>query len=281
MTEPESQRESRSAEAYGGLLVQRADVAGPCLSLEYRMPGVTEQLLLGFVEGKGLLAICTAEERAAAWSGKRLPTESSRRAAWEGARILRFGEAHVVLRVHDQTLLVRAQASGLRIEPLSAFEPKEDSFDAARARASAFLAALPGSLLEAAQASARDVLRKARVRIEKRMAAVRRDVVNMDEIQALAACAPWFVAEAAKARRGARDLAVVDYSTDPPTTRTLKLDPSKLPKDQVSALFARAKRMRQGREIANARLRSAESLLEQLRGLKNVCISPLIEPLER
>jgi len=86
------------------------------------------------------------------------------------------------------------------------------------------------------------------------MEAIRRDIARGAEAEALAVTARWFVALAARAPRGTRALCMTDWSTGTPRPLTFPLDPAKLPRDQIEAVFARARRMQNGRVIAEARL---------------------------
>lgn len=248
------------------LLVQRADVSGAALALEYRMPGKTEQLVVANLGGKSVVGVFSAEERKAAWGQGRLPVETERLKAWEGARIALAGESQIVLLVREATLLVRAHASRLQVQPAEdgGHLPVEAADERLRENGRRILRELPALLRDAEKARARDALQKARSRLHKRALAVRSDLEKIHKVQELAAFAPWFVAEAARLPRGAKELRVTDWATDPPSERVMPLDPSKLPKDQVAALFARAKRMKQGAEIAQARLLACEKLLVEI-----------------
>lgn len=246
------------------LLVQRADTTGACLALEYRLPGLTEQVMVASLGGKSIVGVVTLEERKAAWGGGRLPAETDRKKAWEGARISLLGESQLVLQVRDATLLVRAQGARLQIQPADGHLPTAATDARLRENGKRILAELPAALLHDEKARARELLLKARVRLKKRIEAVRSDLAKIRAVQELVAFAPWFIAEAAKLGRGTKELRVTDWATDPPSERVLQLDPAKLPKEQVAAIFARAKRMKQGAEIANARLAAGEAVLERI-----------------
>jgi predicted ribosome quality control (RQC) complex YloA/Tae2 family protein len=90
------------------------------------------------------------------------------------------------------------------------------------------------------------------------------DIARGAEAEALAATARWFVAEAARAPRGARELSVTDWSSGEARPRTFPLDPSKPARDQIEAVFARARRMQKGRPIAEARLLETQDKLARL-----------------
>jgi predicted ribosome quality control (RQC) complex YloA/Tae2 family protein len=95
----------------------------------------------------------------------------------------------------------------------------------------------------------------------RRAEAIRGDIARGAEAEELAAKARWFVAEAARAPRGARELTVTDWSSGEARPLTFPLDPAKPPRDQVEAVFAHARRMQKGKVIAEARLtETAEKL---------------------
>lgn len=246
------------------LLVQRADVADACIALEYRMPGLTEQVVVAYLDGKSVVGIMSTEARKAAWGAGRLPVETERRKAWEGARISLLGDAQVALMVRASTLLLRAQPTNLQVQPADGHMPAPATLETLRSNGERLLRELPAVLLANEKARARELILKARVRIRKRMAAVQSDLDKIRAVQNLVAFAPWFVAEAARMPRGAKELRVTDWATDPPSERVMTLDPAKLPKDQVAAIFARAKRMKQGAEIASARLAASVAVVKLL-----------------
>ncbi|MGH7284634.1 MAG: NFACT family protein, partial [Polyangiaceae bacterium] len=108
---------------------------------------------------------------------------------------------------------------------------------------------------------------RAIVRLDKRVKAVNLDLAKIDEAESLASLAPWIVPAAAKARRGAKSLAFSDWSTGEEKKIELPLDPSKSAKEQVDAMFARARRLRAGRPIAEKRRDEAKAIAEKLHAL--------------
>lgn len=101
-------------------------------------------------------------------------------------------------------------------------------------------------------------LDRARRRLTQRAAAVARDLERIDEAQAWAGRAQWLIPAAARAPRGARSLEVSDWSSGEEVKVSLPLDPGKPAREQVEAVFARARRLRRGRPIAEARRAEAE-----------------------
>jgi predicted ribosome quality control (RQC) complex YloA/Tae2 family protein len=110
----------------------------------------------------------------------------------------------------------------------------------------------------------RRAIAKTATRIERRAAAVQGDLAQADEAEAAAERARLFVAEAARAARGTRVLAVTDWSTGEARSIEMPLDPAKSAKEQLDAVFRRARRMKDGRAVARKRLEQARSTLQTL-----------------
>ena len=102
-------------------------------------------------------------------------------------------------------------------------------------------------------------------RLEKRAKAVRADLVKIEEAEQIGLRASWLIAAAAKAKRGATTLQVSDWSSGEEKIVAVPLDPAKPPREQVEAMFVRAKRLRLGRPVAERRLDEAIVIAEQLR----------------
>jgi predicted ribosome quality control (RQC) complex YloA/Tae2 family protein len=109
-----------------------------------------------------------------------------------------------------------------------------------------------------AKAAARSPVVKARARLVRRAEAIRGDIARVAEAVGRADVARWFVVPAARAPRGTRELVVTDWSSGEPRRLAFACDPAKLPREEVEAAFARARRMQRGKAIADARL--AETL---------------------
>ena len=110
-------------------------------------------------------------------------------------------------------------------------------------------------------------LDRARVRLTKRVRAIKGDLARIEDAQAWAARAAWLVAAAAKTRRGAQSLTVSDWSTGEERIVLFPLDPAKSAREQVEAKFQLARRLRRGQPVAEARLQEAErelSLVDRL-----------------
>jgi predicted ribosome quality control (RQC) complex YloA/Tae2 family protein len=107
-------------------------------------------------------------------------------------------------------------------------------------------------------------LAKARARLASRIRAIRGDLDRIEGADELSRRAQLFVAEAARARRGTTKLRVVDWSSGEAVDVELPLDPARPAKEQLDAIFNRARRLKNGAPIARARLRDAETMLSRL-----------------
>jgi predicted ribosome quality control (RQC) complex YloA/Tae2 family protein len=100
----------------------------------------------------------------------------------------------------------------------------------------------------------------------------------MNRAQAAATHARAFVAEAARAPRGATVLRALDWSTGEAREIELPLDPAKGAREQIDAIFKRARRLKEGAAIAGARLDDATASSERLRALRAALSSPGADP---
>lgn len=102
-------------------------------------------------------------------------------------------------------------------------------------------------------------LEKARQRIERRRGAVGEDLAKITQADKIAGQAQWLVGEAVRVPRGATKLVVTDWSSGEGVPMEVPLDPAKSAREQVEAMFKRAKRLKLGGRIAEERLAQAEA----------------------
>jgi predicted ribosome quality control (RQC) complex YloA/Tae2 family protein len=121
--------------------------------------------------------------------------------------------------------------------------------------------------LEAMRAGVARAVLRAIARLERRMRAVDADLARVAEAAERAAFAQRFVAEAARARRGARVLRAVDWSSGEARSIELAVDPAKTARAELDAIFRRAKRLKGGAPVAQARLADARMTADRLRGV--------------
>jgi len=133
---------------------------------------------------------------------------------------------------------------------------------ASREELEALGARLVASLATAGATERREALRKALARsvarVDRRIEAVRGDLARAESADAMAQRAQLFVAAAATAPRGATRLVTVDWSSGEAREVELPLDPARGAREQVDAMFQRARRLKEGARIARARLADAE-----------------------
>jgi predicted ribosome quality control (RQC) complex YloA/Tae2 family protein len=114
----------------------------------------------------------------------------------------------------------------------------------------------------------RDRLRRALARtiarVERRVEAVRGDLARAEEAHRIAGRARLFVAEAARAPRGATRLVAADWSSGEAREAELPLDPSRGAREQIDAMFKRARRLQDGARIGRERLADAERARDAL-----------------
>jgi hypothetical protein len=224
------------------------------------------------VLGHGRAGLVTPEARRAAWGGK-LPAFALRQRAREdalvGAELLALGEAEAFVDQRGMPRVVRATPAGRVVvtdeRPAAGSPPfallGPETRRELEERGARLVAAIADDALDLRRAEATKTLDRAAARIGRRREAVRGDLGKIAQADAIAAQAQWLVAAAAKAPRGATSLVVTDWSTGEARPLEVPLDPSKSAKDQVAAMFKRAKRLRLGARIAEERLAQAESQL--------------------
>jgi predicted ribosome quality control (RQC) complex YloA/Tae2 family protein len=104
----------------------------------------------------------------------------------------------------------------------------------------------------------RRAIARAMARVERRVEAVRGDLARVDEAHVIAERARLFVAEAGRAPRGATRICAVDWSSGEARDVELRLDPSRGAREQIDAMFKRARRLHEGARIGRERLTDAE-----------------------
>ena len=191
--------------------------------LEVRVPGETRHVVVAEGLGVGLLG----------------PAERARlKEAMVGAA--KPGEAY------SRTLAERAAAG------LEGGEPEE-----LRARGARIVEEVARGEVGGRRDALRRALAKATVRVARRIEAVRGDLSRAEGADAMAQRAQLFVAEAGRVARGATRLVAVDWSTGEAEEVTLKLDPARGAREQIDAMFTRARRLKEGARIGRARLADA------------------------
>ncbi len=241
--------------------------------LKTRVPGRTLIVAVAsLAETRGVF-VMDAETRRGAWGGRvprAVPFDRKRGEELVGARLLALGESHVTLllagggalrlEARPSKIVAVRGAQGERPELLfaSADEATRQSWLAMGASVARRIGQIGLGLRKEALGRA---FTRAEGRLERRLSAIRGDLGRIAEAEATAQQATWLIAAAARAPRGARSLEVTDWSTGEPRPLVVPLDPAKPAKDQVEAIFRRAKRLKLGRVVAEARLAATEDAL--------------------
>lgn len=267
-----------------GAIVQRVDLATDLAVLRLRAPGETFFLIIAAGRSGPLIGLCRDKpfKGQALFSdpasGRAVPLGDKLRFRnrLEGARIVNIGQRRILLSREGSVFAIdTAPAAGARVTLKEVTgEPAEDQPFAAAEEVEAWCAAgerLARSFGEGALAARKqDLLRslaRATAKIERRMDAVNGDLKRIADADKIASQATAFVAEASKAPRGARLLTVTDWSTGEPRPLELKLDPARSAREQIDAMFKRARRLKLGAAIAKKRLAEAEQAWEQIASL--------------
>jgi predicted ribosome quality control (RQC) complex YloA/Tae2 family protein len=126
-------------------------------------------------------------------------------------------------------------------------------------RGTALVLALETSSVDRAREAFMTQARREAARLVRRETAIESDLERGQRARADAEVARLFVVAAAKAPRGAKALSATDWSGGEPVTRELLLDPAKPAKQQLDAIFDRARRLASGAKVATARLFDARA----------------------
>ena len=129
------------------------------------------------------------------------------------------------------------------------------------------LAALEQASLEAVKRALLASIAKEQSRLTRRTKAVLGDLAVGHEAEAAAEHARLFVPAAARATRGTTRLTAEDWASGEPIVVELALDAAKRPQEQLDAIFARARRLARGRNVALARIEGAREKTARLSSL--------------
>lgn len=259
------------------LLVQEAACAERVVVLKVRSPGRTSLVIVA-AAGAGLL---DPEVRRTLWGGK-LPAgalrQRPREDALEGAYVVALTGGEAFLDQRGDPRVIRA--AGGRVVVTDGDPPRSDGVftnleelsDRERseleARGRKVAEAVAAESIDLHRADVMRLLDRAAQKIARRREAIRGDLAKIDQADQIAAQAQWLVAAAARAPRGATSLTVTDWSTGEAIEKVFPLDPSKSAKEQVEAMFKRAKRLRLGAKVAEERLAQTETQLAAMEAAK-------------
>lgn len=115
-------------------------------------------------------------------------------------------------------------------------------------------------------------VKKALTRVRRRQAAIERDIARIGDAAALADRAQLFVVEAARAPRGVTELTATDWSTGEAVTQTMSVESARTAREQVEAIFRRARRLKLGKGVADKRLADAKTTEAALLSLQSEAV---------
>jgi hypothetical protein len=275
-----------------GAPVQRAALAQvgarEVAVLQVRVPGETVHLVVASGLGVGVVGDDARSRLRAALGVAALPAQPYWRARLDGARVAEIGPRAIDVVRGETRLRLRDAATSLRLEPGAAGgddagpptstppgagDAPSEELDALVARGTRILDALERAGAGGRHDALRRALGKAIAKIERRAAAVSGDLAEIARTEAAAESARLFVAEAARAPRGATALRALDWSRigpdGAPEAVEMALDPAKGAKEQIDALFRRARRMKEGARVASVRRADAIGSRDRLVALRD------------
>jgi len=254
-------------------MVQEADVADAFVMLRTRAPGTTRVVVVAALPGLHAVVVTDVEGRRAAFGGRVPPGLSFDTRAGDrlvGAKVLEVASAHVRLVLRDGSAFVLEPFAGrVRLREAPGEPPAASFADAPpevviawAAEAKALLPKVAGVGVAAEAKALANALRKAETKLARRAEAIQGDLEKMARTTALAAKAAWLVPAAKSAPRGATSLTVDDPESDSPIV--LRLDPARPALAQLDDLFRKAKRLREGRVVAERRRKATADALGTL-----------------
>jgi predicted ribosome quality control (RQC) complex YloA/Tae2 family protein len=287
----EGESAASSAAILATATVQRIDVAPNLAVLRARAPGETWFVVIASGRPGPLVGLCRQKPFKGAGlfsaAGEGAAVSLSEKLRWrsriEGAKIAAIGDRRVVVAGVAGAFAIEASpAAGSRLS-LRAIDEGEDpaagaapeDVEALCARGEALVRSFGEGALSARRQDLARALAKAIARVDRRMAAIAGDLGRIAEADGIAAQATAFVAEASRAPRGARSLTVTDWSTGEARLLELQLDPARPAREQIEAMFKRAKRLKLGAAIARRRMSEAEAAWEKLAAIAEQAKEPL------
>jgi hypothetical protein len=206
---------------------------------------------VGLVEGEA------PERLREAMKGGTMPVQAVWRSKLQGARVCGVGEWGAAFCSDGRSWVARPWRNGLTLteEPLP--DPTPASGSDLAVRAAQIVERLVGDARGRHRAALARALRRAMARFERRVEAVSGDLARARAAETAAQHASLFIPQAATAARGLTKLQATDWSSGEARAVEMALDPARGAKEQIDAVFKRARRLRQGAQIAGERLADA------------------------
>jgi predicted ribosome quality control (RQC) complex YloA/Tae2 family protein len=183
------------------------------------------------------------------------------------------GGAWALLRANTETAgtepQLLQQVGRVHTDPPETPEPYEPAADLAElqadgARLVPLLAALE---LEAHKRALTKRLRTERERRKRRLTAIEQDAARVADADALRAQASLVLANLHALRGVSGEIELDDYTSDPPSRRTVTIDPKLGARAQCDAWFQRARKLERGAVLAKERAATTQTELRELTAL--------------
>ena len=246
--------------------------------LQVRVVGRTAVVVVAGGVGVGVLDKTAHARLRDAIAGDVASTQPQWRAQLEGASVEEVTLREVRLRRDEKAWRAAVRAGAAKVflerreEPSPAGERSVGHEELLAAGAAIVEKLYEGATTGRATALRRSV-EKAMARVRRRRDAVRADLARAEAAEGTARGAELFVAEAARAPRGATRLVAVDWSDGSPREVVFPLDPAKGAREQLDAVFRKARRMKDGARIAEQRLRDADGILVSLSAVAEALVA--------
>jgi predicted ribosome quality control (RQC) complex YloA/Tae2 family protein len=251
--------------------VEEAAVGTRVCVLKTRVPGETRWVVVGKGRGAEGVGVVSHDAKKARFAG-RLPKGHARDArsstSIEGGTVTRLGARSVTIVHGEDTFVVQLRGPNVVVKRGDAPTDTELSIDEAAERGVALLDAIVEGAVDAFRGDVDRALSKAQTRVARRVEAIGRDLAAMATADDVLLSAQWLLPEAQRAKRGQKELLATDWSVDPPREIKVALDPSRTAKDQIDAMFKRARRLKAGRAFAEPRLAATQAIARELASLR-------------
>jgi predicted ribosome quality control (RQC) complex YloA/Tae2 family protein len=252
--------------------VEEAAVGTRLCVLKTRVPGETRWIVIGKGRGAEGVGVLSHEAKKARFAGK-MPKGHARIAAasasLEGGALTRLGVRSATVVKGDDTFTVQLRGANVSVKKNEPPGDDELTLEEAAKRGDALLDAIVEGAVDAFRADVDRALAKAQARVARRVEAIEKDLAAMARAEYMLLSAQWLLPEAQRAKRGQKELVATDWSADPPREIKVALDPARTAKEQIEAMFKRARRLKAGRAFAEPRLASTLAIARELASLRD------------
>ncbi len=192
----------------------------------------------------------------------------------EGTRVVGVARdtPRIVFRRGDERVALLATREGVVfLEHVDDLPPDAtyggDDAEALRARATEALERQVQGTRDARRRAVVSAVEAQRKKLRRRLDALAEDLAKIARADEWQAQGTLLVTNQYLVQRGQTSVTIEDWSSGEPVPVTIPLDPSKTTQQNADALFHRARRMKKGRSVAEARRAATERALAQLDAL--------------